>query len=251
MPAYPPLKKAMILAAGKGTRLRPSTLELPKVLLPIAGKPLLAYELTWLKLNGVSDVAINLHHLGDKVKDFLGDGSHYGIKALYSNEEKLLGTAGGVKKVESFFESTFLVIYGDFLLDFNLKRMLQFHRNSHALATLALMPVVNPHEVGIVGLNSEGKVVSFVEKPASSAVAGNLANCGVYILEKEIFKYIPEGIPTDFAYDIFPKLLKLGLPVYGYVPGAGESLIDTGTLEKYESVNEQITNGAIKINFDV
>jgi NDP-sugar pyrophosphorylase family protein len=251
MPVYPDLTKAMILAAGKGTRLYPSTLEVPKILLPMAGKPLLAYVLTWLKLNGITDAAINLYHLGDKVKEFLGDGRRYGIKILYSEEETLLGTAGGVKKVETFFNSTFLVIYGDLLLDFNLERMLHFHRKNHAIATLLLAPVSNPKEVGIVKIDEKGKVLSFVEKPSSSAATGNLANGGVYILEKEIFKHIPEGIATDFAYDVFPKMIQLGLPVYGYVPGAGESLIDIGTRERYERANERLTNGTIKISFKV
>jgi len=149
----------MILAAGEGTRLRPLTLETPKVLLPVGGRPLIEHTLAWLRSHGIREIAINLYHLGDKIKDFLGDGSHFGVKISYSEEEKLLGTAGGAKRMahlllpnpqspipspQSPTPSPFVVIYGDVLTNFNLTAMLQFHREKSALATLALFRVPSP-----------------------------------------------------------------------------------------------------------
>jgi NDP-sugar pyrophosphorylase family protein len=239
--------KVMILSAGEGTRLRPLTLETPKVLLPIEGRPLIEYTLTWLKSHGISEVAINLYHLGDKIKDLLGDGSRFGMRVVYSEEETLLGTAGGVKKMEHFFDGTFVVFYGDNLTDFNLSTMVKFHREKKALATLATFEMSNPWEVGIVEMNDEGRVLSLVEKPQSPI--SNLANGGVYVLEKEILRYIPRQGFSDFASDIFPKLIELGLPIYGYRLKPEDYFIDIGTMSKYQKVNEDVKAGKVRIKY--
>ena len=153
----------MVLAAGEGTRLRPLTLETPKVLLPIRGKPLIESTIGWLKSHGIFEVVVNLHHLGDKIRDFLGDGSRFGVEVTYSAEETLLGTAGGVKRMEHFFDDdTFVVVYGDVLTDFNLSKMIQFHREKKATATLAILKVPNPWEVGMVEMNQEGRILQEV-----------------------------------------------------------------------------------------
>ena len=134
--------QAMVLAAGEGTRLRPLTLHTPKVLLPVGNnRPLIVYILSWLKFHGIDEVTINLHYLGDKIKAFLDDGSRYKIKVSYSPEPAILGTAGGVKRLENFFDGTFVVVYGDILTDFNLKDMILFHRRKKAIATLAIVKV--------------------------------------------------------------------------------------------------------------
>lgn len=246
----------MILAAGEGTRLRPLTLETPKVLLLIGGRPLIEHQLFWLKSHGIQEVAINLHHLGHKIKDYLSDGSRFGMKIYYSPEEMLLGTAGGVKRMERFFDSTFAIIYGDVLTNFDLSAMIQFHRQKNALATLALFhlpaqetlstqrtqqsPIL---EVGVVEMDKEGRILSLVEKP-QSLVSGpqppTLASGGVYVLEKQVLDYIPDQSFSDFAYDIFPKLIELGLPIYGYLLKPEDYLIDIGTIEKYHKANEDI-----------
>jgi mannose-1-phosphate guanylyltransferase/mannose-1-phosphate guanylyltransferase/phosphomannomutase len=237
----------MILAAGEGARLHPLTLATPKLLLPIAGEPLLEYILSWLKIQGISEVAINLHHLPEKVRDSLDDGSRFGMRVFYSHEETLLGTAGGIKRVQQFFKDTFVVIYGDILTDFDLRGMIRFHREKRALATMALTKMKKPWEAGIVRIDKHGKVLSFVEKPARTSEMGNLGNGGVYILEREIFDYIPAEGFADFAYDVFPKLLGLGLPVYGYVLRSGDYLLDIGTLDKYQQASQDVKAGRVKI----
>jgi NDP-sugar pyrophosphorylase family protein len=244
--------KAMLLAAGEGTRLRPLTLEMPKVLLPIGGQPLIEYQLSWLKHHGIQEVAINLYNLGDKVKDFLGDGSRFGVKIFYSTEEKLLGTAGGVKRMEYLFHNTFAVVYADVLTNFNLSAMVKFHQEKKAVATLVIFEAPNPTEVGVVEMSSEGRILSFVEKPkAANLELQSLASGGVYVLEKEVLNYIPAQGFSDFAYDIFPKLLELSLPIYGYALKSQDYLIDIGTIEKYNQANKDVLGlGVLRSTLD-
>jgi len=244
--------KAMLLAAGEGTRLRPLTLEMPKVLLPIGGQPLIEYQLSWLKHHGIQEVAINLYHLGNKVKDFLGDGSRFGVKIFYSTEEKLLGTAGGVKKMEHLFHNTFVVVYADVLTNFNLSAMVKFHQEKKAAATLVIFEAPNPTEVGVVEMSPEGRILSFVEKPkAANPELQSLASGGVYVLEKEVLNYIPTQGFSDFAYDIFPKLLELSLPIYGYALKSQDYLIDIGTIEKYNQANKDVLGlGVLRSTLD-
>lgn len=242
--------KAMILAAGEGTRLRPLTLETPKVLLPIREVPLIEHTLAWLKSYSISEVAVNLYHIGDKIRSSLGDGSRFGMRLTYSLEDALLGTAGGVKKMESFFDSTFVVVYGDVLTDFDLRDMIQFHCEKKAMVTLAISEVLNPWDIGIVEINEQGKILSFVEKPPRDSETGNLGSDGIYVLEKEILNYMPDKGFSDFAYDIFPKLIKFDLPVYGYVLKPEDYLIDIGTIDKYRKANEDVKVGKVKIKYE-
>jgi len=230
--------KAIILAAGEGTRLRPLTLALPKALLPIGGNPLIEHQLYWLKSHGIQEVVINLYHLGEKIEDFLGDGSHFGMKISYSPEESLLGTAGGVKRAEHFFDSTFVVAYGDVLTNFDLSAMIKFHQGKKATVTLVIFEPPNACEVGAVELDEDGRILSFVEKPQSPI--STLANGGIYVLEREVLNHIPEQGFSDFAYDIFPRLIQLGLPLYGYMLKPDEYLTDIGTLGKYYKANKDI-----------
>ncbi|OGO03261.1 MAG: hypothetical protein A2Y72_01010 [Chloroflexi bacterium RBG_13_53_26] len=220
--------KAMILAAGEGTRLRPLTNQLPKALIPLAGLPLIQFTLRWLRQYGIGSVAINLHHLGEKIVDSCGDGSSFGLQITYSPEEVLLGTAGGVKKMGNFLGQTFVVVYGDILTNFNLKKMIEFHELKGALATIAVHTNPHPEESGVLHLNQQGQVIDFVEKPLV-AERGCLVNGGIYVLEKEILDYIPDGTYYDFGGDVFPRLLESGIPVYGHVLSTEEYLIDIGT----------------------
>ncbi len=232
--------KAMILAAGEGTRLRPLTSDTPKVLLPISGVPLIEYTLRWLKHHGISEVAINVHHLASKVHSFLGDGARFGMKFLYSQEETLLGTAGGVKRMEAFFDSPFVVVYGDVLTDLDLSSMSRCHQDRKAVATLAVLEIPNPWEVGVVETDNEGRITGFTEKPSRGLEKGNLSSGGVYILEKKVLNYIPNEGFCDFAYDVFPRLIKLGLPLYAYHLEDDDYLLDIGTAEKYNQANQDI-----------
>jgi NDP-sugar pyrophosphorylase family protein len=247
--------KAMILAAGEGTRLRPLTLKTPKLLLPVAGRPLIEHQLAWLRGHGIQEVAINLYHLGDKIKDFLGDGSRYGMKVWYSPEEALLGTAGGVKRMEHFFHETFVVLYGDVLTDLDLSAMVNFHQEKRAMATLAIFRAARPWEVGVVDIDREGRILSFEEKPRSlvpdpqsptlSPQSPVLASGGVYVLQKKVLDHIPSQGFYDFAYDIFPRLIEFGLGVYGYVLSPEDYLLDIGTWDRYRRANSDV--GEFKI----
>lgn len=238
----------MLLAAGEGTRLRPLTLETPKALLPVGERPLIELQLSWLKHHGIQEVVINLYHLGDKVRDFLGDGSRFGVKISYSLEEKLLGTAGGVKKMDHFFDSTFVVVYADVFTDFNLSAMVKFHRQKKAAATLVIFEASNPREVGIVKMSPEGQILSFVEKPKTANLElQSLASGGVYVLEKKVLNHIPAQGFSDFATDIFPKLIELGFPIYGYVLKPQDYLIDIGTIEKYRQASDDVEARRVKI----
>ncbi|MHB1415123.1 MAG: nucleotidyltransferase family protein [Chloroflexota bacterium] len=238
--------KAMILAAGEGTRLRPLTADTPKPLLPLAGVPLILYSLALLRQHGICEVAVNLHHNAQKIVDCLGDGSRLGMKIHYSYEEALLGTAGGLRKVAHLFDDTFVVLYGDVLTDCDLSALIRFHRKQGGPATLALSEVTNPWEVGIVQLDQDGRVLDFVEKPPRGSAAGNLANGGIYVMERVVLDYVPKSGPCDFGYDVFPHLLREGLPIYGYLLPAKTYLVDIGTLDKYRRAEADVAAGIIK-----
>lgn len=224
--------KAMILAAGVGTRLRPLTDHVPKPMLPIAGEPLLVHTLRWLQRYGVREIALNLHYLPDVVRDGLGDGNRWGLRLRYSVEPALLGTAGAVKRLASFFNETFLVIYGDLLIDIDLAALIELHRRQSALMTIALKPTDTPHSQGMVAVNADGRVTRFVEKPSQWPTDQRVANAGVYVVEPAVLQQIPAEQPYDWGHDVLPRLIAADMPVYG-MPIAGQ-VIDIGTLAVYE-----------------
>ncbi|MFC1947582.1 NDP-sugar synthase [Chloroflexota bacterium] len=241
------IKKAMILAAGEGIRLRPLTDDAPKSLLPVGNTPIIVHQLRWLKSYGIKNVVINLHHKGDKIKAELGDGAKFGLDIYYSPEDTLLGTAGGVKRMEDFFNETFYVFYGDTISDVNLSSMAEFHRQKQALMTIVLFETERTWEAGIVEIDEDGKLRSFKEKPFSGTEQGNLANGGIYVLEPEIFKFIPDNDHCDFGYDILPRLIEENFPVYGYLLSPDDYLIDIGTIGKYRQANEDMNTGRVKV----
>ena len=238
--------KAIILAAGEGIRLRPFTLETPKVLLPVNGIPLICHTLAWLKSHDISQVAINLYHLGEKIADFLGDGSRFGMEIGYSEEEQLLGTAGGVKRMADGFRETFVVVYGDDLTNLDLAAMAQFHARVGAMATIAVQKVQDATGKGVVRLGEEGRIHSFVEKPTLGSKSACLINAGVYVLEPGILKHIRPGF-SDFGVDVFPRLLEGGLPVYGWELRPWEYFIDIGAPEAYQQANEDMARGGVDV----
>lgn len=242
--------KAMILAAGEGERLSPLTLETPKALLPINGIPLIEHTLRWLKIHGVLEVAVNLHHLGEKIKDFVGNGSRFGLRIVYSEEGTLLGTAGGVRKMGHFLDGTFVVFYGDNLTDFDLSAMIALHREKGAVATLAVFESPNPLEVGVIEMDENGRILKLAEKPQSTTSdvqSSALANGGVYVLEQEVLDCIPGRVFTDFACDVFPKIIGAGLPIYGYRLRVQDYFLDIGTMHKYLQSNEDVKAGKVRI----
>ena len=237
----------MILAAGKGTRLGNLTNNTPKALLPIEDIPVIHYQLLWLKTHGISDVAINLHHCGEKIKDAVGDGSRFEMNIRYSPEETLLGTGGGIKRMEAFFGNTFFVVYGDVLTNFNLQEMILFHQKQQTLATLALIERSNLKDIGIVRINEQCRLTGFEEKPSRHPVKGEFVNSGIYLLNREIFDYIPEESSCDLASDLFPKLIEADLPLYGYLLKPEDYLIDIGTIDNYRQANLDIKTGKAKL----
>ena len=235
--------KGMILAAGEGRRLRPLTNTLPKPMLPVAGRPLLEHIILHLRDCGVTELAINLHHLPAAVMDYFGDGRDWGVHLRYSVEEHLLGSAGGVKRLQPFFDDTFVVYYGDVFTRADLRPMIAHHRRSGAQATIGLYRVSDPWNRGVVQLDERQLIVRFVEKPPRDQVFSNLANAGIYVLEPDVLDRIPPDQVWDFGHDLFPQMLAEGIPMAGYV--IQETVIDIGLPEKYEEVNRLASTGVM------
>jgi NDP-sugar pyrophosphorylase family protein len=201
-------------------------------MLPVAGRPLLEWTLRWLARYGVREAALNLHHLPDVVREGLGDGARFGMRLHYAYEPELRGTAGAVHNFPGFFDAPFLVIYGDLLMDLDLDDLVAFHQARKAKMTLALKRTTTPQSQGMIKVDSEGRVLRFVEKPQQWR-GGDTANAGVYVCEPSIVNTIPPGV-SDFGHDIIPWLLREGSPVYGR-PLIGY-LLDIGTPEAYAQV---------------
>jgi mannose-1-phosphate guanylyltransferase/phosphomannomutase len=203
--------KAVVMAGGSGSRLRPLTVGRPKPMVPIVNKPVLAHILDLLKHHDFSEVIITVQYLADHIEDYFGDGSSLGLDIHYSVEEIPLGTAGGVKNAQQYLDETFLVISGDALTDVDLSDILRFHREKGSVATLTLKSVPDPLEYGIVTTDDEGNVTQFLEKPGWGQVISDTVNTGIYILEPEVLDLIePEGT-YDFSQDVFPILLNKGV----------------------------------------
>ncbi|MBV9848638.1 MAG: NDP-sugar synthase [Armatimonadetes bacterium] len=233
--------KAMILAAGEGTRLRPLTLDVPKPMIPIVGVPLLARTLSWLAGEGVTEAAINLFHRPQSIPDFFGD-EWRGIRLHYLFEDSLRGTAGGVKGAAALLrDAPFYVVYGDNLIHADLRRLADFHARRGGIATVALFHHPNPPAAGIVAADPDGRVTRFVEKPPPDLVFSDTANAGVYVLDPAVLDDIPADRPSDFGKDIFPDLLARGRPLYGDLLGG--YLQDTGTTDAYRQANWDVLLG--------
>jgi len=229
--------KAVILCAGLGTRLRPITDTIPKVMVEIGGKPLLQHHIEWLVENGIRDIGINLFYLPDVITDFFGDGSRFGAKIRYSIEKTLSGTAGGFKNFKDFVgNEKCLVIYGDNFFSLDLKDFEKFHDTKKGIVSIALKRFEDLTGKGIVGLDERECILWFKEKPKPEEVTTNLVNAGIYIFEPEIFSYIPEDRDYDFGKDIFPSLLEKGIKMYGY--HLSGYLVDIGTFTALEQVKK-------------
>ena len=210
-------------------------------MVPIAGKPLLQHHFEYFRQQGITEFILNLHHMPEKITEYFGDGSRFGVKVTYSLETEILGTAGGVKKMEAVLrDGTFLVLYGDNLIRVELAPLLEFHRQRKAIATVALFESPEPWTGGVVETDVTGKVTAFREKPDPKTIAAldpsasssstTLINAGIYLLEPAVLDYIPAGQFFDFGKDVFPKLLADGQPVYATKPLA--YIQDVGTPER-------------------
>ncbi len=208
--------KAIIMAGGEGTRLRPLTCDCPKPMVPLMDKPVMEYALALLKQHDFLDVGVTLQYLPNRVKEHFGDGEERGQRIRYYVEEQPLGTAGSVKQAQEFLTETFLVLSGDGLTDCDLTAALRFHREHGAAATMVLKRVEVPLEYGVVVTGQDGRVERFVEKPGWGEVFSDAINTGIYILEPQVLQLVPEGKPYDFGRELFPLLVQMGEPVFGY-----------------------------------
>jgi mannose-1-phosphate guanylyltransferase/phosphomannomutase len=227
--------KAVVMAGGEGTRLRPLTSNQPKPMVPIVGKPCMEHIIELLHAHGFEDVIVTVAFMPQAIRSYFGDGESLGARIEYSVEESPLGTAGSVRLAADKLDDTFLVISGDALCDFDLTKLVKFHRKRGAAVTIALKSVPNPLEFGIVVVDDEGRVERFLEKPSWGQVFSDTINTGVYVLEPEVLDHIPADRPFDFSKELFPLLLEMGRPIYG-LP-MEDYWQDIGNLDQYRQAN--------------
>ena len=234
------------MAGGEGTRLRPLTSNQPKPMVPIVGKPCMEHILELLREHGFEDVVITVAFLPQAIRSYFGDGTSIGLNLQYSVEESPLGTAGSVRLASDALDETFLVISGDALCDIDLRQIVDFHKEKGAAVTIGLKSVENPLEFGIVVTDEDGKVERFLEKPSWGQVFSDTINTGIYVLEPEVLKHIPTDRPYDFSKELFPLLLEMGRPIYGYVcEGYWQ---DIGNLDQYRQANFDALDERVRLN---
>lgn len=237
--------KAVIMAGGEGTRLRPLTCMGPKPMVELVGKPMMQYTVELLKRHGITDMAMTLMYMPEKIRSYFGDGSRFGVHIEYFVESTPLGTAGSVKNAASFLDEPFLIISGDALTDLNISKAINFHKSQKSKATIILKPMENPLEYGIVLTDENAHITRFFEKPGWSEVFSDTVNTGMYILEPEILDLIPEGKNFDFSKQLFPLLIQRGIPLSGYI--MGEYWCDVGNIDAFLSAGEDILKGSVEV----
>src|SRR5438552_17239159 len=237
--------KAVVMAGGEGTRLRPLTSNQPKPMVPIVGKPCMEHIVELLRTHGFEDVIITVAFLPQAIRSYFGDGESLGVNIEYSVEESPLGTAGSVRLASDRLDDTFLVISGDALCDIDLGKIVEFHRRQGAACTIGLKSVENPLEFGIVVTDEDGRVGGFLEKPSCGQVFSDTSNTGIYVLEPEVLKHIPQDRPYDFSKELFPLLLEMGRPIYGHVfDGYWQ---DIGDLDQYRQANFDALDERVRV----
>ena len=238
--------KAVIMAGGEGTRLRPLTCNLPKPMVSVANRPVMEHIIKLLAKHNITQIAVTLQYMPDIIKEYFEDGQQLGVNINYYTEDVPLGTAGSVKNAEGFLDDTFIVISGDALTDINLNEAIDFHRKNGSVATLVLKKVGIPLEYGIVVTSSDGRIIRFLEKPGWGEVFSDAVNTGIYILSPEVLQLIPAGKAFDFSKDLFPLLLKQRAPMYGFV--TQDYWCDIGDLKAYSEAHIDILEGRVRID---
>lgn len=241
--------QALVLAGGEGTRLRPLTSTIPKPVVPLAGKPFIVYMLEWLRGHGVTEVILACGFMADDVRAVLGDSAGLGLRLLYVEEPRPLGTGGALKFAQDLLQERFLMLNGDVLTDIDLAAVLRQHEATGALATLALVQVADPSAYGLVALHDDHSVRAFVEKPgkraggAGNGAGGpNLINAGIYVIERGVLEYIsPAGNVSSIERDVFPRLVGKGL--FGHA--ASGYWLDIGTPERYLKATFDLLDGTV------
>jgi mannose-1-phosphate guanylyltransferase/phosphomannomutase len=238
--------KAVVMAGGEGTRLRPLTSNQPKPMVPIVGKPCMEHALDLLRKHGLTEVVVTLAFMPQAIRTYFGDGESLGLEMDYSVEEQPLGTAGSVGLAKERLTDTFLVISGDALCDVDLTALIETHRAKGAAVTIGLKSVDNPLEFGIVVTDDDGRVERFLEKPSWGQVFSDTINTGIYVLEPEVLRHIPDDRPYDFSKELFPHLLEMGRPIYGHVLDGYWQ--DVGTLEQFRQASFDALDGAVQLD---
>src|SRR5918993_335934 len=231
--------QALILAGGKGTRLRPLTVYTPKPIVPIFNRPFLLYQIYTLRRAGITDITLSLSYQPNKIEQLLGDGSDYGVKLKYPVEPQPMGTAGAYKFAEDLIRDRTVVFNGDILTDLDLKAVIREHNKRKATATIVLQPVANPSAYGLVETETDGRVHRFLEKPKEDEITCNNINAGTYILEPKVLDFIPPGENYSFEYGLFPDLLKRNEIFYAHVPPR-TYWIDIGTPDRYLEAHQDL-----------
>jgi mannose-1-phosphate guanylyltransferase len=234
--------QAVILVGGEGTRLRPLTSTVPKPVVPLVDRPFIVYMLEWLKRHGVDDVILSCGFLATSVRNVLGDGSQLGLRLRFVEEPEPRGTAGALKFAESFLDERFLMLNGDVLTDIDLSAQIAQHERTNASGTLALVPVPDPTNYGLVRLNENNSVREFVEKPSADQIDTNLISAGAYVLERSVVDMIQPGRAVSIEREIWPRLVGRGL--YGFPADA--YWLDIGTPERYLQGTFDIIEGNVQ-----
>ncbi len=238
--------KAVVMAGGEGSRLRPLTLVRPKPMLPVVNRPVLSHILELLRRHGFTDVVMTLQYLAGQIQDYYGDGKSWGLNIRYVIEEAPLGTAGSVRNADFLFkDEPILVISGDALTDLDLTAMVEFHRARRSHFTMALTHVPDPLEYGVINVRLDGRIAQFAEKPSWGGVTSDTVNTGIYIVEPQVMARMPRNTRLDWSQDIFPGMLARGEPFYGWV---GEGYwCDIGTLREYHRANSDLLTGRLDL----
>jgi mannose-1-phosphate guanylyltransferase/phosphomannomutase len=238
--------KAVVMAGGEGTRLRPLTAHRPKPLAPVLNMPIMEHIVRSLKEHGITEIVVTLHYLADEIEGYFGDGSEWGVKLIYSVEDTPLGTAGSVKKAEEYLrDDTFIIVSGDALTDLDISKAIEYHRQKESLATIVLSHVPNPLEFGVVITDDEGRIRRFLEKPSWGEVFSDTVNTGMYILEPSVFDYMEPGRSYDWSQDIFPQILKEEKPLFGYI--MPDYWCDVGNLSQYREAQYYVLDGKTNV----
>lgn len=244
--------QALILAGGKGTRLRPLTVYTPKPIVPLMNRPFLLYQIDILRRAGITDITLSLNYQPGKIEYLLGDGLDCGVKLRYVTEPSPMGTAGAYKYAEDAIRETTVVFNGDILTDVDISKVINFHKEKHAEATIVLTPVENPSAYGLVEKDKKGKVLRFLEKPKPEQLeklTTNTINAGIYVLEPPVLDLIPKGENHSFEYNLFPSLLENKKAFFAFVM-ENEYWRDIGTPESYLIAHHDFMRGKMK-DFDL
>jgi len=238
--------KAVVMAGGEGTRLRPLTSNQPKPMVPIVGKPCMEHIIDLLRRHEMDEVVVTLAFMPQAIRTYFGDGDALGVDIDYSVEEQPLGTAGSVRLAQGVLDETFLVISGDALCDVDLGSLVEAHRAKGAAVTIGLKSVDNPLEFGIVVTDEDGRVERFLEKPSWGQVFSDTINTGIYVLEPEVLRHVPDDRPYDFSKELFPLLLEMGRPIYGHVLDGYWQ--DIGNLDQFRQANFDALDGHVQLD---